>query len=148
MENKGRKMLALGIVAMLCAVAIIGIGYATFAGNARTYNQGNSNTAGYMTLTPNDEGQGVWAGIAVDADVAFSTYVYSAGTAYYFAGESTSPVTVDSTGGYTVSAALGTKTFTVANNTGNDISSINCVATPSEIDGNQYFIYIICVNGV
>ena len=141
-------MLALGIVAMLCAVAMVGIGFATFGGNARTYNQGNSTTAGYMTLTPVDGGTGVWAGIAVDADVAISTYVHSTGTAYYFAGNSTSPVTVDETQGYTVSAALGTKTFTLANHTGNDISSISFVATPDETVGSANFIYIICVGGV
>ncbi len=114
MEAKGRKMLALGIVAMLCAVAIIGIGYAAFGGNARTYNQGNSTTAGYMTLTPGGDGNAKWNGIAADADVAISTYVHSTGTAYYFAGNSTTE-TVDSTDGYTVSDALGSKTFTLDN---------------------------------
>ena len=50
MENKMKKTIALGAVIMLCAVAVIGVGYAAFSGTARTYNEGNSATSGYIGL--------------------------------------------------------------------------------------------------
>ena len=40
MERKTTKMLALIAVIGLCAVALIGAGYAAFTGNAKTYNEG------------------------------------------------------------------------------------------------------------
>lgn len=57
MENKARKMFAAVVVIMLCAVAIVGIGYAY---NASTTNSGNTATSEYVTLTQiaNGESQG------------------------------------------------------------------------------------------
>ncbi len=142
-------MLALGAVIMLCAVAIIGAGYAAFSNTAtaRTYNEGNSATAGYMTLTPGAAGSANWDAISADVDVALSSYVYNSGIAYYFADESTSPVTVDSTAGYTV-ASLGSKDIVITNQTGGDISTVDFVVKQDKVVGNADFIYIVCVNGV
>ena len=79
MEAKGRKMLALGVVAMMCAVAIIGVGYAAFSNtaNARTYNENNSTEAGYMVLSPSGTAITAWTPIVTTAaEENFSTYSY------------------------------------------------------------------------
>ncbi len=145
-------MLALGAVIMMCAVAIIGAGYAAFSNtaNARTYNEGNSATAGYMKLTPNGEGAARWTGISNAAEADFSSYFYNDGvndsTAYYFDGTPTS-ATVDGTEGYTV-LSLGSKVYTLENETGAAITTVSFAVTQDKLVGNGDFIYIVCVDGV
>ena len=77
MEAKGRKMVAMGVVIALCAVAMIGAAYAAFAGNASTYNQGNTVTPGFMTLTPDgDTAAARWAAISSTGSQELDTYSY------------------------------------------------------------------------
>ena len=140
MDAKGRKMLALGIVTMLCAVAIIGIGYAAFAGNARTYNQGNAVDTGYMTLSPDGGSAAVrWAAISAEGSEAFSTYTYvtvggtqqeptyTEGMAYYFAsgGDDGSGAAQN----YTVKQIGVAKSFTVVNQSSETITYVDFTAT-------------------
>ena len=161
MEAKGRKMLALGIVAMLCAVAIVGIGYAAFGGSAKTYNQDNAATAGYMTLTP--QGATVdakWEAITTASDVTgFDTYAYAVledddddpGTpdvlneymAYFFV----SPGGSAGTGvanNYTVQD-INSKTFRLTNQTGSAITSVKFDATASQNAPAGNFVYFLKV---
>ncbi len=132
-EHKTRKMLALGAVIMLCAVAIIGAGYAAFAGSARTYNQGNSVDVGNITMGPTGSTVAEkWAAISTtDNKEVFGTYRYVTEdvtpvekTAYYFnvAGD-----TIDDGGvadGYTVKQ-VASKDFIITNDSGSAISAIN-----------------------
>ncbi len=127
-------MLALGAVIMMCAVAIIGAGYAAFSNtaNARTYNADNSATAGYMTITPTAGGTSVWDPMSTDdVNGNFSTYVYG-----HVAGEPPATTTTTEKAYYFTSGAttvnsltalkLGdTKTFTIANQTGAAITSLS-----------------------
>ncbi len=148
-------MLALGIVAMLCAVAIIGIGYAAFApGTAKTYNDNNAVNAEYITLTPQagDPPIGAWDAItATDAVAKFDTYVYQRAaatkTAYYFAsGETTTPITAD-TVNYTATK-VGTKTFVLDNQTGAAIATLTMKVKQSVMVGNTDFVYILSIGTV
>ena len=157
MEHKARKMLALGAVIMLCAVAIIGAGYAAFSNTAtaRTYNEGNSATAGYMTITPDGTGAAAWDAISTtDIVASFSTYVYkhsdgavtptyTTEKAYYFADDAGASVHD------LFAIKLGeTKTFTVANQTGTAIASFSMnvkakVAAATDIGTNAEFKYFL-----
>gem|GEM_PF-4497416 len=145
--------MALGAVIMLCAVAIIGVGYAAFNGNARTYNENNSVAAGDMTLSPNGADQTEkWGAISYNVAEAFDTYVYSDGTndhvAFYYT-DSTgagdiSLTTSNSDYGSAVtlySKSLGSKAYTVTNKTGAAITALNFYITPSTDVGNAEFLY-------
>jgi len=69
MEN--RKIIV-GVVALAALLLLFaGVGYAVFNGNARTYNEGNTDALEYMTATPAD-----FDPIAADAESLFDTYVY------------------------------------------------------------------------
>ncbi len=150
-------MLALGAVIMLCAVAIIGAGYAAFSNSAtaRTYNADNSATAGYMTITPTAGGTSVWDPMSTDnVNGNFSTYVYGhvTGTApdttvttekaYYFTSGAT---TVNSL----TALKLGdTKTFTITNQTGANITSLSlnvkaALGTSGAVGTNTEFKYFL-----
>ena len=123
-------MLALGAVIMLCAVAIIGAGYAAFSNTAtaRTYNEGNSATAGYMTITPDGSGAAAWDAISTNAVKSeFSSYAFlhesNTNVAYYSNGTvldiDGSPVN-----GWCVKELGTAKAFTLKNDTGAAISQI------------------------
>ena len=141
MNGKTTKMLAIVAIIGLCAVALIGAAYAAFAGTASTYNEGNAASAGYMTLTPQATGQaGAWDAIVDDADGIFNTYVYNNSgtkTAYYISGASDN-VTIT---GYNFVKALGTKNFTLQNETGETISAIDINVKAADIDGNTPLAY-------
>ncbi len=157
MEYKMKKSMALGVVIMLCAVAMVGVGYAAFNGHARTYNEGNAATAGYMTLTPGGEGSAAWNAITYDttastnvASADFSTYIYDSSgtkTAYYLNSPDAGTVTVGETSGYVVKT-IGTKSFTLDNQTGASVTSVAITVTPTRAVGCTDFIYILTVNGV
>ena len=154
-------MLALGIVAMLCAVAIVGIGYAAFGGSAKTYNQNNAATAGYMTLTPQGATTAAeWAAITTASDVTgFDTYAYAVMEdhdsdpetpdqyvdykAYFFVtpgGEAGTGVANN----YTVKE-INSKTFRLTNQTGSAITSVKFDATASQNAPAGNFVYFLKV---
>lgn len=139
MEYKMKKSMALGVVIMLCAVAMIGAGYAAFNGNARTYNMDNSATAGYATFASAD-----WNAITNGNGTAdLDTYIYgdtTTKTAYYFTG-STTTATI-STKDYTLSQ-IGTKDFTLTNQTGAAISAYKVGVTASKAVGSDSFEYFV-----
>jgi len=69
MEN--RKIIV-GVAALAALLLLFaGVGYATFTGNAKTYNDGNEDTLAYMTATPSD-----FSPFAAKASTLFDTYVY------------------------------------------------------------------------
>ena len=128
-------MLALGVVAMMCAVAIIGIGYATFGGTARTYNEGNTATAGNILI----ENESFTAMISA-AGVEFDTYSAESGDAYYF-----------ESGGATVNSLFAkqvgdAKDLTVNNRTGAAITALTVGAKSSVAITNAEFIYFFEVS--
>lgn len=140
MERKTTKMLALVAVIGLCAVALIGAAYAAFGGVASTYNEGNKVDAGYMTLAPSGESASArWAAITAAGSESFSTYTYvtvggtqeaptyTEAKAYYFATGGTDAVISEST--YKVKQIGAAKEFTIDNQTGAAIASINFKAT-------------------
>ena len=142
---------------MLCAVAIIGAGYAMFAGDARTYNEGNSATAGYMTLTPGTEASENWDAISTSAVVAeFDSYKFKhesvTNVAYYADGatlveESTSPAYE-----YYVKELGTAKAFTIENQTGAAITQVTFGAkavtgTGSAVGSNADYKYFLKVSG-
>ncbi|AMH94710.1 adhesin-like protein [methanogenic archaeon ISO4-H5] len=140
MEYKMKKSMALGVVIMLCAVAMVGAGYAAFNGNARTYNMDNSATAGYATFASAD-----WNAITSGNGTAdLDTYVYEASssskTAYYFTGTTTT-ATINSNS-YTLSL-IGTKDFTLTNETGAAISAYKVGVTASSAVGSSSFQYFV-----
>ena len=129
MEAKGRKMLALGIVGMMCAVAIIGAAYAAFNGTARTYNQGNTATAGNILID-----NASFTAMISSAGVEFDTYSAETGKAYYFDGGSD----VNSLFAKKVGTA---KDLTVNNHTGAAITALTIGAKSSVAISNTEFIY-------
>ena len=158
MENKMKKTIALGAVIMLCAVAVIGVGYAAvFNGNARTYNSGNSTDAGYMTLTPSgDNDTAKWQAITVNANSEFDSYTYystATKVAYNFTNggsgitlTSTNCVSPTLTDDVTYfSKSLGEKTLIVNNGSGKDVKTIQLTVTPTDKVGNAEFVYFIKV---
>lgn len=162
MEYKMKKSMALGVVIMLCAVAMVGAGYAAFNGNARTYNAGNSADAGFMNIVPDGSGAAQWTALSANVDTAFNEYTYQvmvdedndAGTpdvsvtrkAYYF--DSTSGLDTDSSKapveGYTIKI-LGGKDYIVSNKTNDAITAIDFEITADKIVGNADFIYLVKV---
>ena len=148
MEAKGRKMLALGIVAMLCAVAIIGIGYAAaFGGTAKTYNDNNVAEAQYLSLSPGTDGS-AWNAISSGAvDAVFDEYTYNdSGTKYaysYIDGTVTTDLTISAV--TYKSVQLGTKTFIVGNETGAATTSVTISVKASDLVGNADYVYILKV---
>ena len=136
-------MLALGAVIMLCAVAIIGAGYAAFAGTASTYNENNNATTGYMTLTPQATGAqtSIWDAIVGNAKSNFSTHVYQDSTnakvAYYLS-DAASNVTIS---GYDVVKAVGTKDFILLNEADPSINAIDIKVKAAAIDGSTPLAY-------
>ena len=151
-------MLALGAVIMLCAVAIIGAGYAAFSttANARTYNEGNSVTAGYMTLTPGAAGSADWTAISTDAKAEYSAYTFQHSTNTYDAYYITDAALVEVTGvanGYYVKELGTAKTFTLKNETGAAINQVTFgakakVAQATDLGSNAEFKYFLkVVNG-
>lgn len=73
MEN--RKIIV-GVAALAALLLLFaGVGYAVFNGNARTYNEGNTDTLAYMTATPSD-----FSPFASDIMTEFDTYVYEGAT--------------------------------------------------------------------
>lgn len=69
MEN--RKIIV-GVAALAALLLLFaGVGYAVFNGNARTYNEGNTDNLAYMTATPSD-----FSPFANDISTIFDTYVY------------------------------------------------------------------------
>ena len=141
---------------MLCAVAIIGVGYAAFSNTAtaRTYNEGNNAIAGYMVITPGTEASENWDPIVSNVVESFSTYHYrpitAAGppivygtpaTAYYLAGVAAG---TDDAAGYYVKD-VASKNFTVENQTGGILDSIAFKAKASAAVGNADFKYFLKV---
>ena len=138
--HKNRIVLAV-TAAVVIALLFMGIGYAAFGGTARTYNEDDSQTLAYMSVTPANFNR-IFTG-----ETPFDTYVYNDGTtktAYAFKeGVTAVDLTVAST---TYKAALlGTKDMTVLNNTGSDIDTLNfkitAVNDAGEI-GSTDFVYI------
>ena len=118
---------------MLCAVAIIGAGYAAFTGSARTYNQGNSVDVGNITLTPDGaSATEKWAAISTVANKEiFDTYKYASTdatpvekTAYYFASAGTNVTDGGVANNYTV-REVASKDYIITNDSGSAISAIN-----------------------
>ena len=135
-------MLALGAVVMLCAVAIIGAGYAAFSNtaSARTYNENNSADVEYLTLAPGGDSVAArWAAIStISNKVAFSTYQYvtmvdddsdpstpdvpdEEKVAYYFADAGSAGTGPAAT--YTVKA-IANKDFILTNSTSSTLTKI------------------------
>ena len=139
---------------MLCAVALIGAGYAAFApGTAKTYNDNNSVDVGYMTLTPTGEAQHEWDAITASkvAATLFDSYTYDRSgtkTAYYFAAGQAEqdPVTAD-THTYSVSK-VGTKVFVLDNQTGGVINALKIKVRQSVAVGNADYVYILSIGTV
>ena len=127
-------MLALGIVAMLCAVAMVGIGFATFNGTARTFNEGNSATAGNILIN-----NGSFDPMIRDVSVEFDTYTYSTGVAYYFESGGASEH------GFTAKAVGSEKELTVNNNTGANITTMTVGAKATANISNADFTYFFRV---
>ena len=137
MIAKKTKILALAVVGMMCAVAIVGAAYAAFAGEARTYNEGNNVDTGYMTLSPNGTANTAakWAAISAAGKEVFSTYSYVAvsnntytdKTAYYFKEGGALGTGVAAT--YFVKQIGTAKTFDIDNQSGETITKINFKAT-------------------
>lgn len=142
MEYKMKKSMALGVVIMLCAVAMIGAGYAAFSGNARTYNEGNSATSGAIVLA-NDGFTAMFAA----ANTEFDVYNAETATCYYFESGVTTEKFAISTTNYVGKALLTTeKKIEVTNNTGADISSLTFNTRTDKANvGNADFPYIIKV---
>lgn len=133
---------------MLCAVAIIGAGYAAFSNTAKasTYNENNTVDVGYMRLTPGDSTGDDWDAITTVDLVKFSTYTYNnSGTknAYYFA-DNDGQTTV---GVYTA-VPIGNKTFRVDNDTGSSISTVSLTAKQNRLVGNTGIVFIMKVGNV
>jgi len=150
--QKNKIVLAVTAVVVL-ALLFAGVGYATFTGNARTYNQDNTQTLAYMSVTPGD-----FDPIFTDTTSGksiFDTYVYyedpSAQTpvikkAYAFNGvaEDVKDIKIDE---ITYKAAvLGSKVMTVLNNTGEDITKLNFSITASPGIGTTDFVYIFGIS--
>ncbi len=134
--QKNKIVLAVTAVVVL-ALLFAGVGYATFSGNARTYNQDNTQTLAYMSVTPAD-----FTAILNDGETIFDTYVYNdsgAQTAYKFHAASTT-VTV----GQTVYTAMqiGTKVLTVKNQTGDAITAVTVNIASDKNVGSTDFVYI------
>ena len=149
-------MLALGAVIMLCAVAIIGAGYAAFSNTAtaRTYNEGNNATAGYMTLTPGTTAAGDWSAISADAKAEYSSYKYqhesTTNVAYYVAGGAVIDTEGSAANGYYVKELGTAKTFTLENQTGASISQITFgakakIGTDGAVGNNADYKYFLKV---
>ena len=158
MENKGKKMLALIAVIGLCAVALIGAGYAAFGSGitARTYNSDNNVDAGSIVIAPNgDNTTPAWQAItgANANKQEFKTYSYGTGnntsTAYYLTGAaSIGSITVGQTTTNYVGISLGSKTFTISNQTSADITKVTLSVEQSKLVGNADFKYFVKVGNV
>ncbi|WII09351.1 hypothetical protein O8W32_00630 [Methanomassiliicoccales archaeon LGM-DZ1] len=148
MEYKMKKSMALGVVIMLCAVAMIGAGYAAFNGHARTYNEGNSANAGFIELVPGGTGDAQWTPLSNNVATAFSEYTYNDGgtkKAYYIAaGDVDSDTPVAPIANYVVKV-LGSKTYTVANKTSEAITAIDFGVKSDKGVGNTDFVYVVKV---
>ena len=142
MEYKMKKSMALGVVIMLCAVAMIGAGYAAFNGQARTYNEGNSATSGAIVLT-----NGSFNAMFASANTEFDSYTAQTATCYYFtSGTTTQDITISNTDYVGKALLTSEKQIGVTNNTGADISSLTFkVRTDKANVGNADFPYIIKV---
>ena len=137
MEAKGRKMLALGVVAMMCAVAIIGIGYATaFGGTANTYNENNTATAKSLKLD-----NAAWTAMVDVTAVEFDEYTYQTGHAYYKTGATAVNTTYKG-----ILLTTNTKDLTLTNNTGAAIAGISFTAFTGSSIGTTDFVYILEVS--
>ena len=137
--NKG-KVLALGVIVMFCAVAIIGAGYAAFAGTAKTYNENNSVIAGNIVIA-----NGTYTPMVSNANEVFSTYTYNDTTekvAYYFE----TPTDIHDL----KAVSLGTaKTMGVTNNTGAAIAKLNIGAKASTAisTGDYKYFFKVTTSG-
>ena len=140
--HKNRIVLAI-TAAVVIALLFMGIGYAVFTGDARTYNPNDEQTLAYMSVTPADFDP---IFTTVDGGTIFDSYVYYNGgilTAYAFNvdAETVTEVTVSETTYKAVQ--LGTaKNMVVLNNTGAAISKLNIGITANNDVGNASFVYI------
>ena len=141
-------MLALGIVAMLCAVAIVGIGYAAvFGGSAKTYNDNNVADAQYLSLSPGTDGS-AWNAISSGAvDAVFDEFTYNdSGTKYAFSYiESLSPTEVTVSAVTYQAVQLGTKNFIIGNETGAATTTVTISVKASDLVGNADYVYLLKV---
>ena len=138
MENKMKKTIALGAVIMLCAVAVIGVGYAAFNGNARTYNEGNSATSGYIGLV-----NGSFDPMIDSVVTEFDVYAAETATCYYF-DDTSGAVTINTD--YVGLAVGDEKALTVTNNTGSNITSLTIYIKADKANvGNADFPYFVKV---
>ena len=139
MENKGRKMLALGIVAMLCAVAIIGIGYAAFSGTAKTYNENNVAGAEYLKLD-----NSAWTPM-VNTSFEYNYYDAQAGDVWYLTGTTTPVNSI-----YSAKAVGSALTLTLTNKTASSIASVDfTVTTVGTVNGGDFKCFLgVTVAGV
>ena len=149
---------------MLCAVAIIGAGYAaftgTFTGTAKTYNEDNKVDVGYMTLVggttaSTDE----WSSISTeDIVLQFHEYTYHEEVnntdtnfkAYYLtdAAYATADLIVIGEGQSAVSYAnkvVGEKTFILSSAVDKTIANITVELYADKGVGNSDFVYILSV---
>ncbi len=141
MEHKAKKMLALGAVIMLCAVAMIGAGYAAFTGAARTYNTGNNVSSESLVLDVAN-----FDAIIAAGDVEFDTYdTPTAGTdAYYFnATKHPSVVEVNDGTSTVTSIELGSKVLTLTNYTQEAITSITLGIKSDKDVGTSNFKFFV-----
>ncbi len=148
--QKNKIVLAVTAVVVL-ALLFAGVGYATFTGNARTYNQGDEQTLAYMSVTPSDFDP--FFTDAITNKTIFNTYAYEdanptdpALVAYAFnVNQETNQETVvevDTGAAVYKAVQLGEKTLKVKNETGAAITALNVEITASGATGNTDFVYI------
>ncbi len=135
--QKNKIVLAVTAVVVL-ALLFAGVGYAAFSGNARTYNQDNTQTLAYMSVTPED-----FDAILDDGKTIFDTYAYEPDqVAYAFNADEETVVEVATEAGTYKAVQLGEKTLNVKNETGAAITALNVEITASGATGNTDFVYI------
>ena len=142
MERKTTKMLALIAVIGLCAVALIGAGYAAFTGNAKTYNEGNIATAENLVITNDSFNPMIGYNTAVKEE--FNSYAAESGTAYYF-DPADATVDTESVTNYALKAVGSSKTIGVTNKTGGSIAGFTISAKSSQAISNSDFVYFFKV---
>ena len=139
--HKNRIVLAV-TAAVVIALLFMGIGYAVFTGDARTYNPDDKETLAYMSVTPTDFNAIFNDTYGVGTSI-FDTYVYAGpNTAYAFdEGMTVVDVAVDQQTTYKA-VELGAKNLTVLNNTNGDITALRVDINATGTVGNASFVYI------
>ncbi len=125
-----KKKIVAGITAIVVlALLFAGVGYATFTGTARTYNQGDEQTLAYMAVTP-DNFNAIFTD-STSGKTIFDTYDYydsAKKRAYGFDGGE-SPAATDVTAYAKTYKAVKLnstpRVLTISNETGDPITAVN-----------------------